>query len=175
MSGEPQATQEDYGLETGMIGANETFQGEHGQPVRGAVRLGSARRGAAAGEARRLRGAIEGEAEGEHEVITLCLDQHHWFFAHGIRVHNKGCFVPSTRVTLADGTRKAIGSVVEGEVVRSWDEAGQKATNATVMSVARYESADLMDVFLGEGKTRLTSTHDHPYWSHGQGPLYCML
>ncbi len=39
---------------------------------------------------------------------TLMLEASHWFYAGGVRVHNKGCFVAGTVVSMFDGSFKAI-------------------------------------------------------------------
>ncbi len=39
---------------------------------------------------------------------TLMLETSHWFYAGGVRVHNKGCFVAGTVVSMFDGSFKAI-------------------------------------------------------------------
>uniref|UniRef100_A0A7S0BA89 Intein C-terminal splicing domain-containing protein n=1 Tax=Pyrodinium bahamense TaxID=73915 RepID=A0A7S0BA89_9DINO len=159
-----------------MMEPAELFVDEIGHPVRGHSQVLGASTSVPAlsghHAAGRLFWARGGKCAGEHEVITLCLDRFHWFYVEGIRVHNKGgCFAPSTLVNLADGTRRAIGNLEAGNRVLSWDEAKQRARNATVASVLRHRSSRLQTVLLEDGVTRITSTVDHPFWSHAKGRL----
>ena len=56
------------------------FEDDGGGPVKG--RIQGFRRASAI--------IVEGtEVPEMFDVTTLCLDAHHWFFVHGIRVHNK--------------------------------------------------------------------------------------
>lgn len=152
----PRATERDYNLSTSLMGMSETFAHESGVPLRGYVKDNDTK-----------PNSKDDSLQVEHEVMTLCLNRHHWFFVHGIRTHNKGCFLPSTPVTLADGTQKHIEAIVEGDMVMSWDDDANLSVSSKVLEVMYHWSSDLIDVQLGN-KT-VTSTRDHPYLSRDRG------
>jgi hypothetical protein len=78
-----------------------------------------------------------------------------------------GCFLPDMPVSLADGTRIPINSVVEGDAVLSWSDATNTTTPSTVVKVLRYETVSpLIDVHLPSDAGTIVSTEDHPYWSY---------
>lgn len=60
------------------------------------------------------------------------------FFAGGVLVHNKGCFLPGTLVKGADGRELPIESVREGFRILAF-EADERVTVATVGEVYRFE------------------------------------
>jgi hypothetical protein len=60
------------------------------------------------------------------------------FIAGGLVVHNKGCFVPSTLVMAADGTRIPIQIVREGMQLRAFGP-DESETVATVQEIFRFE------------------------------------
>jgi len=164
VSADPEATRGDYGIDrpVAAINATEVLEDEQGQPVEGRLRYG--RSSFLQRYGRRL--------SFPRKVLTLCLDRHHWFFASGVRVHNKGgCFAPETPVTMGDGSRRPIGSLQGGEMVRSWDDELGAPTVAKVLAVRRERSRELLDVHLLEAGARIVSTTDHPYWSFAKRSL----
>ncbi|CAE8598130.1 unnamed protein product, partial [Polarella glacialis] len=120
----PEQTKKEYDLDALLMEGSEELQGDNLESVRVTSILHHGEASAVA--ARALRGLGE-SVDGDVEVMTLCLEPHHWYYVHGVRVHNKGgCFVPSTEVTMADGGRKQIQEVKVGDHVKSWDEVEQK-------------------------------------------------
>jgi hypothetical protein len=154
ISADPATTQVNYGLEAKSFLDNELLQDVDGSAVKCEV--------VSRADSAQLR-----------EVLTLQLEDHHWFFVEGIRVHNKGgggCFVLSTLVTMADNSIRAIGEVKVGDTVMSWDEQKQIAAPAKVLKIKRAKRSDLLKVRLESGAL-ITSTRDHPFWSLKQGSL----
>lgn len=83
------------------------------------------------------------------------------FFANGILVHNKGCFLPDTPVLLAGGGRRAISRIKVGEVVLAFDAEG-KSVPARVRSVLRHEVDRYLVV--RTGSVELHVTEEHPFY-----------
>ncbi len=83
------------------------------------------------------------------------------FFAGGFLVHNKGCFLPDTPVTLADGTTRAISALVPGDIVLAFDS-NDAVVPATVRMVLTHE----VDGYLvARTETReLHVTREHPFY-----------
>ena len=86
------------------------------------------------------------------------------FFADGFLVHNKGCFLPDTPVTLADGTMRAISAVRPGDTVLAFDS-DETVVPARVRSVLVHE----VDTYLiVRTETReLHVTEEHPFYVGG--------
>ncbi|CAK0857068.1 unnamed protein product, partial [Prorocentrum cordatum] len=162
----PNATREEYGLEAELMGPAEELEGERQEAVRVA---GARRLRAAAGGAPALLRQSPADAV---KVTTLCLHPHHWFYVHGVRVHNKaGCFMGGTAVTMADGTRRQLQDVAVGDRVASWDEEAQQPAASTVRAVPTYRRSrdELVEISLPSSTLRATA--DHPFWSRARRTL----
>ena len=118
VSRDPAGTMENYRLGACLDGGNvslalpvETLEDSRGAPVPALFR--------------QFQGPnTQREARGATALVpvrTLMLEGAHWFYAAGIRVHNKGCFVGDTAISMADGSFKPIQEVHAGERVLSWD------------------------------------------------------
>eukprot|EP00930_Biecheleria_cincta_P064646 TRINITY_DN5026_c0_g2_i1.p1 TRINITY_DN5026_c0_g2~~TRINITY_DN5026_c0_g2_i1.p1 ORF type:complete len:1095 (-),score=133.32 TRINITY_DN5026_c0_g2_i1:56-2860(-) len=164
VSSHPGSTHEEYGLNASSMLAHEVLHGDNHAPLQvlGLKRMPTNFRSLRAGPSTRT---------GMTQVMTLCLHPHHWYFAQGARVHNKGCFVPSSEVTLADGTRKQIKDVEIGEQVQSWDEVHGRPAISTVKAVPAFERARSELVEISLPNATILATEDHPIWSHGRGTL----
>jgi len=122
--------------------------------------------------------------------MTLCLGPHHWFYAEGVRVHNKGCFAPWTPVVMGDGTQRPIAQVREGDRVVSWDSERGVTSTAEVLGLEAWPAGELMEVSLGptgvaqarlleavsqsDESESLVVTPDHPLYSVRHGGLVSM-
>lgn len=88
------------------------------------------------------------------------------------------CFLPSMRITMADGTMKALGDVRPGELVRSWDMTTNSLAVAPVESVtpSNREERDLIDVAVTvDGQQRvIVATSDHPFWAYQRKEIVAM-
>jgi hypothetical protein len=82
----------------------------------------------------------------------------------------KGCFVADTPVTMADGSTAPIDSIAVGAAVQSWDVETDSTMNASVLDIVHVQRFELMDITLENGDV-VTSTIDHPWWSHSQGAI----
>jgi hypothetical protein len=86
------------------------------------------------------------------------------FFADGFLVHNKGCFLPDTPVTLADGSTRAISAVRPGDTVLAFDS-DDAVVPAKVRTVLVHEVDSYLIV---RTETReLHVTEEHPFYVGG--------
>lgn len=83
------------------------------------------------------------------------------------------CFKPETKVLMADGSNKAMGDVVVGDWVRSWDEQAGVPGKAQVLKKITHMADQLMRVDLAKGAP-VHATPDHPFFSVKQGRLVSM-
>jgi predicted lipid-binding transport protein (Tim44 family) len=87
------------------------------------------------------------------------------FFANGVLVHNKGCFLPDTPITLADGSRRAISAIQPGDRVQAYTPDGQPAV-AIVQRVLTHEVDSYLVV--RTDRAELHVTEEHPFYvGHG--------
>ncbi len=87
------------------------------------------------------------------------------FTANGIAVHNKGCFLPDTPITMADGTRRPISQVQAGDEVLAF-EADGALVHARVHGVLTH----LVDSYLilRTEHVEVRVTEEHPFYvGHG--------
>jgi len=83
------------------------------------------------------------------------------FFANGLLVHNKGCFLPDTPILLADGTRVPIRDVHAGTVVLAFDAMG-RTLPARVISVITHDVSSYLVV--RTTGVELHVTEEHPFY-----------
>jgi predicted lipid-binding transport protein (Tim44 family) len=83
------------------------------------------------------------------------------FFANGILVHNKGCFLPDTPVLLADGTRRPMREMAAGDVVLAFAADGTTVP-ARVRNVLQHEVGSYLVV--RTGAVELHVTEEHPFF-----------
>lgn len=84
------------------------------------------------------------------------------FFANGVLVHNKGCFLPDTPITLADGGRRAISTLRPGDRVLAFTPDGLPAP-ATVRRLITHEVDRYL--ILRTATTELHVTEEHPFYT----------
>jgi len=150
----PNSTRAEYGLAAELLGPGEELEGEAQEPVSVLAVERVRDLGAPATlKLRQLRGGDGANAirqERTVEVMTLCLEPHHWFYARGVRVHNKGCFAPWTPILMADGAHRAIDDVRVSDKVMSWDERAGKLTQATIIGVDAFPPRSMLEVCFSE-------------------------
>jgi len=73
-------------------------------------------------------------------------------------------FTLDTNITMADGGRRAIGEILLGDRVLSWDVRANRSTTALVLDVPRYQTSHLMKLLLETGEC-VYSTEDQLYFS----------
>ncbi|HWA25894.1 MAG TPA: TIM44-like domain-containing protein [Lacunisphaera sp.] len=83
------------------------------------------------------------------------------FFANGLLVHNKGCFLPDTPITLADGDRRPISRIKVGDRVLAFTPDGLPQA-ATVRRVLTHEVESYLVV--RTASTELHVTEEHPFY-----------
>ena len=83
------------------------------------------------------------------------------YFANGMLVHNKGCFLPDTAILRADGTSVQLGAVRPGDQLKAFDSANRLVT-ATVAEVTTHEVAGY--VVLTTERANVCVTLEHPFY-----------
>ncbi|MBK8856383.1 MAG: hypothetical protein IPN11_01465 [Opitutaceae bacterium] len=86
------------------------------------------------------------------------------FFANGFLVHNKGCFLPDTPITMADGSRRSIGEVMTGDRVLAFTPDGLPAAT-TVRRILTHQVDSYLVV--RTATTELHVTEEHPFYVGG--------
>lgn len=84
------------------------------------------------------------------------------FFANGLLVHNKGCFLPETPVTMADGSQRPISTLQPGDRVLAFSPDGLP-TPATVRRLISHEADGYLVV--RTASTELHVTAEHPFYA----------
>jgi hypothetical protein len=93
------------------------------------------------------------------------VEKNHNFFANEFLVHNRACFISGTEITLENGDVKNIEDIQIGDVVITLNEETQELEGKEVYEVLTPIHSDLVTYKLEDG-TEITSTHDHPYYTH---------
>lgn len=102
--------------------------------------------------------------EETHTVYNLLsVSENHNFFANGILVHNKYCFIAGTKVTMSDGSEKNIEDVVVGDEVLSFNESTLQNEVKKVIKLFSPIHYDLVKYEFAN-QTSITSTFDHPFY-----------
>eukprot|EP00747_Dinoflagellata_sp_TGD_P076702 gnl/TRDRNA2_/TRDRNA2_159266_c1_seq1.p1 gnl/TRDRNA2_/TRDRNA2_159266_c1~~gnl/TRDRNA2_/TRDRNA2_159266_c1_seq1.p1 ORF type:complete len:327 (-),score=47.65 gnl/TRDRNA2_/TRDRNA2_159266_c1_seq1:44-1024(-) len=178
VSSNPNVTMQEYQLEAHLMSSGDELENEKQESVKisSMQRLGMpshawAPRGFDGQSASLIEAQTFTEEWPEVEVMTLCLDPHHWYYVHNVRVHNKGCFVKNTEILLADGAVRQLQHIVPGDQVASWDETAQRVVTSTVMATPTFlrNYDELVDVTLPSAVVRVTK--DHPFWSRNRRGL----
>lgn len=87
------------------------------------------------------------------------------FTANGIAVHNKGCFLPDTPITMADGSRRPISTVRPGDEVIAF-EADGTLVHARVNGVLTHQVERYLVLRTEHVEVRVTE--EHPFYvGHG--------
>jgi len=86
------------------------------------------------------------------------------FFANGVLVHNKGCFLPDTDILLADGSPRKLSAVQPGDRVRAFDTANRLVI-ATVAAVLTHEVDEYLELATEAASVRVTP--EHPFYIGG--------
>lgn len=169
VSSHPTETKSHYGLDAQMLEVGEELDGVRQQPVPvvGISRSTSLR---SLQDSDLAESDESNEALDEVEVMTLGLKPFHWFYVHGVRVHNKGgtgggCFAPWTPIRMAgQHIEKPISEVQVGDKVLSWDHVNAKLAEATVIGIETVPPTSLMQLLLSETETASTLIQNDGYF-----------
>mgnify|MGYP000691608892 CR=1 FL=1 len=100
-----------------------------------------------------------------HEPLSVFNVLTEWpntFFAEGALVHNKGCFLPDTEIDLADGTKKPISEIREGDAIVSFFSNGEK-TSSHVQNILTAQAPGYYELETLNG-TQVRATAEHPFF-----------
>jgi hypothetical protein len=116
--------------------------------------------------------------DGEYNTIGLDVeDEDTYFLSLGgetpvslkLVIHNNltpECFIAGTEIILGNGDVKNIEDVVEGDIVKTFNESTGEIEDNKVYEVVSPIHDDLIKYTLSDG-TELTSTFDHPFYVNG--------
>jgi len=82
-------------------------------------------------------------------------------------VSSASCFLPGTKITMADGTIKEIQNLKVGDYVRSWYKSIGKDLPARVTKVYTHTPTEMTDYYLIINK-KLRVTPNHPIYINGK-------
>ncbi|CDZ77931.1 DNA polymerase II large subunit [Legionella massiliensis] len=94
-------------------------------------------------------------------AFNLLVDHGATYFANGILVHNKGCFLPNTPILQANGTTIPISQIRPGDLVRAYEIDGRIVTTE-VRGVIKHQATDYY--VLSTDKITLNVTAEHPFF-----------
>lgn len=99
-------------------------------------------------------------------AFNLLVDSGATYFANGILVHNKGCFLPNTPILLANGLSVAINQIHPGDLVQAYEIDGNLVTTK-VRNVLKHQ---VNTYYVVRTKTStIKVTGEHPFYiGHGQ-------
>jgi predicted lipid-binding transport protein (Tim44 family) len=83
------------------------------------------------------------------------------YFANGVLVHNKGCFLPDTAILRADGSRVQISAIRPGDQIKAFDAANRFVT-ATVAEVITHDATAYFVLTTVQAQVRVTP--EHPFY-----------
>jgi len=89
------------------------------------------------------------------------------YLAEDVVTHNT-CFLPGTKINLADGSYKLIEDIEKGDMVKVFNEETQKVEDAPVTLIYTGVHYDLHKLYLENGKV-LNVTSAHPFWTKEKG------
>ena len=118
-------------------------------------------------------------------VHNFDVEDDHSYIANGVAVHNcdawerklllssyktfiggeNYCFVPGTKITMADGTLRAIQDIIVGDTVISHTGSARKVVHTFV----RDYVGDLKGIRVDQTKSLIFCTPNHPFFSADQG------
>ncbi|MGD0571986.1 MAG: polymorphic toxin-type HINT domain-containing protein [Sedimentisphaerales bacterium] len=83
------------------------------------------------------------------------------YFANGVLVHNKGCFLPETSIRKADGSETPISTIKAGDRLMAFTTQGEMV-NAIVQNVITHDVNEYCIVRTAKNVVRVTA--EHPFY-----------
>ncbi|MFJ1267663.1 TIM44-like domain-containing protein [Legionella lytica] len=94
-------------------------------------------------------------------AFNLLVDSGATYFANGVLVHNKGCFLPNTPVLLANGQSKAINTIEPGDIVQAYEVNGALVP-AKVKHVLKHQVNSYYVIVTTSVTIKVTG--EHPFY-----------
>jgi len=104
---------------------------------------------------------------GNMTTYNIIVGNTHNYYAEDLLVHNK-CFMPGTKINLANGSYKNIEDVQIGDLVKVFNEKTNQFENASVNHIQTQMHDDVYELYLENGKV-LMPTSNHPFLSKEKG------
>ena len=95
----------------------------------------------------------------------------HNFFANEFLVHNRGCFIAGTEITLENGDVKNIEDVNIGDEVLTYNEEKGVLEPGIVGDLQSYDVSFLVKLNFDNG-VEITTTAEHPFYVDGKGWIH---
>ena len=102
------------------------------------------------------------KGQGSLQVYNLLTEWPHTYFAEGLLVHNKGCFLPQTPVRMADGSEVMISNLRPGDSVTAFNPSGGMTT-ARINKILTAQAPGYFEIETEEG-THVEATAEHPFY-----------
>jgi intein/homing endonuclease len=100
------------------------------------------------------------------KTYIFTVEKNNNFYANGVLVHNKNCFVLGTEIHMSDKTIKQIENIEIGDEVMSYNIENGRIENKKVIKLFRPLHDDLITYQFSNG-VNLTCTYDHPFYVNG--------
>jgi predicted lipid-binding transport protein (Tim44 family) len=101
------------------------------------------------------------QIKAQKPAFNLLVDSGATYFANGVLVHNKGCFLPNTPVLLANGQSKAINTIKPGDIVQAY-EVNDSLVPAKVKQVLKHQVNSYY--VIGTTSSTIKVTGEHPFY-----------
>ncbi|WP_196398930.1 polymorphic toxin-type HINT domain-containing protein [Legionella saoudiensis] len=101
------------------------------------------------------------QIKAQKPAFNLLVDSGATYFANGVLVHNKGCFLPNTPILLANGQSKAINRIKPGDNVQAYEVNGALVP-AKVKHVLTHQVSSYY--VIGTTTTTIKVTGEHPFY-----------
>jgi predicted lipid-binding transport protein (Tim44 family)/ribosomal 50S subunit-recycling heat shock protein len=95
------------------------------------------------------------------KVFNLLVDRENTYIANSILAHNKGCFLPDTKILLADGSTKQISEIKIGDKLKAFDYDGS-VLETTVNEIYSINAEEYFLLRTENFETKATA--EHPFY-----------
>lgn len=97
-----------------------------------------------------------------HNLTTVAYN--HNFYANEYLVHNRGCFIAGTQITLADGSVKNIEDVDAGDEVLTFYHEDNTTQPGVVGELKQHEVGSVVRITFDNDNV-ITATQEHPFYT----------
>ncbi|RLF25913.1 MAG: hypothetical protein DRN01_05875, partial [Thermoplasmata archaeon] len=107
--------------------------------------------------------------EGEYVTFDLANMMYHTYLIDDFIGHNTGvCFLPGTKINLANGSYKPIEEIKIGDMVKVFNNKTMKVEDAPVTETMTKMHDNVYEIHLSNGKI-LKPSANHPFWTKEKG------
>lgn len=102
------------------------------------------------------------------QTYIFTVENAHNFYANGVLVHNKGCFIAGTQIKLPNDETKNIEDVVIGDSILTFNETTQTTEPGIVGDLKQHEVENVIRITFTDN-TNITTTSEHPFYIKDKG------